>query len=334
MIDLADLHLDPAAIQRFGKSGTAYQRGNLLAAAAALPRRDPAAAADRIYHASVLLAVGRVDQAQRLLAGVPRNQPGRRALERMIAAVRWEAAAEWPLPALATASEALAESYYLQSRTDLEPTRLAALRATELAPHNGFAWTRVAELEFSAGHTKAAREAIEKGLALTPENARAHALQGFILSAENRIREAQVAFQHAVRLDGGFGNGWLGLGLTKIKLGHLLEGRADLQTAATVEPTSSIFHSYLGKAFSQEGLADKAALDLKLAAILDPADPTPLLYSALESQRQNRPNTAIGELEQSIQLNDNRRLYRSRFLLDQDRAVRGANLRHPDLTGK
>lgn len=326
VVDLADLHLNPAAIQRLGKSGAAYQRGNLLAAAAALPNRAAATTSDRTYQAAVLLAVGRVDQAHRLLAGVPRGQPGRRALERMIAAVRWQAAEEWPLPTLTTASEALAESYYLQSQTHLEPARLAALRATELAPHNGFAWTRVAELEFSTGHTKAARVAIEKGLALTPENARAHALRGFILSAENRIGEAQTAFQHAVRLDGGFGNGWLGLGLTKIKLGHLEDGRADLQTAATVEPTSSIFHSYLGKAFSQEGLADKAALDLKQAALLDPADPTPLLYSALENQRRNRTNTAIAELEQSIQLNDNRRLYRSRFLLDQDRAVRGANL--------
>ena len=31
-------------------------------------------------------------------------------------------------------------------------------------------------------------------------------------------------------------------------------------------------------------------------------------------------------LEESIRLNDNRRLYRSEFLLDEDRAVRGANL--------
>jgi tetratricopeptide (TPR) repeat protein len=326
VLDPADLHLNHANRPPLAKSLAAYQRGNLLAAVDQLPARAPDEVAGRLYHAGVLLAVGRVDEARQLLAGVPRKEPGRRALERMIAAVRMQPQEEWRTPALATASEAIAESYYLQSGAKLEPARLAALRATELAPRNGFAWTRVAELEFSAGRTKAARVAIEKGLALTPENARAHALQGFILSADNRIGEARTCFQNSVRLDGGFGNGWLGLGLTKIKQGELAAGRADLQTAATVEPTSSIFHSYLGKAFSQEGRRDEAAKDLKLAGLLDPVDPTPPLYSALENQQRNRTNTAIAELEKSIELNDNRRVYRSGFLLDQDRAVRGANL--------
>jgi Flp pilus assembly protein TadD len=195
-----------------------------------------------------------------------------------------------------------------------------------LSPNNGYAWTRLAELEFSTGHNKAARQAIEKGLTLTPENARSHALRGFILSGDNRIAEARASFQEAVRLDGSFGNGWLGLGLTKIKSGDLAGGRADLQTAATVEPTSSIFHSYLGKAFSQEGRKTEASKDLSLARMLDPHDPTPLLYSAIENQQNNRTNTAIADLEESIRLNDNRRIYRSEFLLDQDRAVRNANL--------
>ncbi len=77
---------------------------------------------------------------------------------------------------------------------------------------------------------------------------------------------------------------------------------------------------------SQDGRKLEAAKDLKLARILDPNDPTPLLYSAIENQQNNRTNLAIAELEESIRLNDNRRIYRSEFLLDQDRAVRSANL--------
>ena len=41
---------------------------------------------------------------------------------------------------------------------------------------------------------------------------------------------------------------------------------------------------------------------------------------------ENRINEAVDDLEHSAYLNDNRRLYRSKLLLDQDRAVRGANL--------
>ena len=321
--------LDPADL---GMSGTgsqslaAYRRGNLLGAVESLPAKPPREANGRLYSAGVLLAVGRMDESRQLLSGVPPDHPGRRALDRMIAAVLLQPRDEWRVDAIKTASEAMAESYYLQSLAKLEPARIAALRATGLAPDNGFAWTRLAELEFSAGHTEAARTAIEKGLAFTPENARAQALRGFILSSENRIDEARAAFENSVRLDGGFGNGWLGLGLTKIKKGDLEAGRADLQTAATVEPTSSVFHSYLAKAMSQDRRDEEAAKELKLARLLDPNDPTPLLYSALIHQEQYKPNLAIGELEESIALNDNRRLYRSALLLDQDRAVRGANL--------
>ena len=326
VLDPADLGLRQDEARAVTKSLAAYRAGDLLGALRQYPAEAPQAAGGRLYFAGILLAVGRVDEARQRLNGVARDHPGRRALDRMLAAVRLEPAAEWRIDSLQTASEAMAESYYLQSLAKLEPARLAALRATELAPSNGFAWTRLAELEFSAGHTKAARSAIDQGLALTPANARAHALRGFILSADNRIAAAAAAFENSVRLDGGFGNGWLGLGLTKIKQGKLAAGRADLQTAATVEPTSSIFHSYLGKAMSQDGRSAEAAKDLKLARILDPNDPTPLLYSAIENQQHNRTNTAIADLEESIRLNDNRRIYRSEFLLDQDRAVRSANL--------
>ncbi len=64
----------------------------------------------------------------------------------------------------------------------------------------------------------------------------------------------------------------------------------------------------------------------KLAEKLDPQDPTPWLYSALLNQENNRINDAIRDLEKSQALNDNRSVYRSQLLLDQDQAVRSANL--------
>src|SRR6185295_8152765 len=58
----------------------------------------------------------------------------------------------------------------------------------------------------------------------------------------------------------------------------------------------------------------------------DAGDPTPWLYSALILHQQLRYNEAATELEKSAELNDNRRVFRSRLLLDEDRAVRSANL--------
>src|SRR5205823_10086158 len=70
----------------------------------------------------------------------------------------------------------------------------------------------------------------------------------------------------------------------------------------------------------------RANKEIELARQLDPKDPTAWLYSALVKQQESRINEAVRELERSQQLNTNRQVYRSQLLLDQDRAVRGANL--------
>ncbi|MEK0449302.1 MAG: hypothetical protein RL088_1570 [Verrucomicrobiota bacterium] len=332
VLDPSELGMSAAEQRAVAASLAAYREGDLLGALEKYPNRAPGNTGGRLYKAGVLVAVGRVDEARVALRSVDVSNPGRRALERMIAAVNYSPSMDRnanepnPDPSGVSVSEEMAESYFLQSRGNLEGALAAARRAAAGAPQNGYAWTRVAELEFSFGRTAAARRALEKGLSLTPKNAQAHALHGFILSAENRIRAAQDAFEQAIRLDGALGNAWLGRGLVRIKSGRQEEGRADLQTAATVEPASAIFHSYLGKAFSAEGRKSDARKDLDLAKQIDPNDPTPWLYSAVQHQQENRYNAAIGDIEESLRLNDNRRIYRSQFLLDQDRAIRSSNL--------
>ena len=122
------------------------------------------------------------------------------------------------------------------------------------------------------------------------------------------------------------GDAWLGRGLCLIRQGKDEDGRRDLQVAAALEPNRAFFHSYLGKAFSNDGNEPKARLELERAKTLDPKDPTPWIYSAIENKQDSRINEAVRDLEKSMELNDNRRVYRSQFLLDQDRAVRSANL--------
>ncbi len=69
-----------------------------------------------------------------------------------------------------------------------------------------------------------------------------------------------------------------------------------------------------------------AAQQFAISKELDPNDPTPWLYDAIRLQSENRPVEALRNIEKSIELNDNRAVYRSRELLDQDRAARGASL--------
>lgn len=306
-------------------SVSAYNEGDLLAALAAYGHRTRSGSnADKVYHAGLLLAVGRVDKAKRLLNAASAGTPGRQALLTLIAAVTLRPRPDSSAPQ--TASDWIAESYYLQSQANLPGALEAAQHATEIDPEFGFAWTRVAELHFSFGRVPRAKAALEKGVQHAPRNPAAHALLGFLFSAENKINEAKGAFENAMAIDGALGNAWLGRGLCRIRQGNDEEGRRDLQVAAALEPNRSFFHSYLGKAFSNDGNEPKARLEFERAKKLDPKDPTPWIYSAIENKQDSRINEAVRDLERSQELNDNRRVYRSQFLLDQDKAVRSANL--------
>lgn len=304
---------------------SAYNEGDLLAALAASGHGSRSGSnADKVYHAGLLLAVGQVDKANRLLNAASRGTPGRQALLTLIAAVTLKPRPDSNAPQ--TASDWIAESYYLQSQANLPGALEAAKHATEIDPEFGFAWTRLAELHFSFGRVPQAKAALEKGVQLSPRNPAAHALLGFLFSAENKINQAKGAFENAMAIDGALGNAWLGRGLCLIRQGKNEDGRRDLQVAAALEPNRAFFHSYLGKAFSNDGNEPKARLELERAKTLDPKDPTPWIYSAIENKQDSRINEAVHDLEMSQELNDNRRVYRSQFLLDQDRAVRSANL--------
>jgi tetratricopeptide (TPR) repeat protein len=306
-------------------STAAYDEGDLLAALAAYGHQTRSGSnADKVYHAGLLLTVGQVDKARRLLNAASPGAPGRQALLTLIAAVILKPRPDSNPPQ--TASDWIAESYYLQSQANLPGALEAAKHATEIDPGFGFAWTRVAELHFSFGRVPQAKAALEKGVQLSPRNPAAHALLGFLFSAENKINQAKGAFENAMAIDGALGNAWLGRGLCLIRQGKDEEGRRDLQVAAALEPNRAFFHSYLGKAFSNVGNEPKARLEFERAKTLDPRDPTPWIYSAIENKQDSRINEAVRDLEKSQELNDNRRVYRSQFLLDQDRAVRSANL--------
>jgi tetratricopeptide (TPR) repeat protein len=181
-------------------------------------------------------------------------------------------------------------------------------------------------LEFGFGHNSAALAGLNKSLALAPLNPQAVALKGFLLSAENKIPAALKMFDEAIAIDGALGNAWLGRGLCRIHEGQAEAGREDLQVAAALEPNRSLLRSYLGKAYAATDDYPMASKELNLAIKLDPNDPTGWLYSALLKQQQNRINEAIGDLEASQDRNDNRSVFRSRLLLDEDLAVSSANL--------
>jgi tetratricopeptide (TPR) repeat protein len=287
------------------------------------------------YRAGVLLHVGRADEAgaaiERALAQAP--NAGEPLAQRAIIELAQNRTAD----ALADARRAvelspgsaparIALSYALQGGFDLERARTVLREAVERTPDDPLLWARLAELELSFGDLDAAEEAAERAVALAPDLARTQMVLGFAALTRIDTEEARASFERAIALDSANPLSRLGLGLARIRESDLEEGRREIEIAAGLDPTSSLIRSYLGKAYFEERRGPLAADQFQIAKQLDPNDPTPWFYDAIRKQSENRPVEGLRDLQTSIRLNDNRAVYRSRLLLDQDLATRSASL--------
>lgn len=320
-LDLADLTLAAAEEASLSTALAAYRDGDVNAALAALPAAVATdSAAVREFRLAVLLASGDVKTAETLLGALAPDSAMGRAFREVIAAVKFQDIAELPEPVSRTGW--LARSYYLQSRSDVPGARNAARRAGE----SGFAWTRVAELDLAFDDRRSAQLAVDRAIAAAPRYPAAHSVRGFLHLRQRDFAAALADFDQALALDGALGDAWLGRALTLGELGRTGEARQALQLAAAMEPQRAAFRSQLAKGWSESGDAVRAEKDFRLAKSLDGGDPTPWLYEGLHYAQFNRFNEAVRDLEQSVALNDRRSVFRARQLLDEDRAVRSANL--------
>ncbi|MGH8645709.1 MAG: tetratricopeptide repeat protein, partial [Gammaproteobacteria bacterium] len=287
------------------------------------------------YRASLMLAVGRVDEANadigRALKLNPNDSNGL-ALQAATAVVQNEkdkaltAAQKAVQAAPASATALIALSYAQQARFDLEGARASLEKAVQLEPANALAWARLAELHASFGDLDDALKAAEKAVALAPDLARTQTVLGYAYLMEVKTAWAKEAFEKARTLDQGDPLPRLGLGLAKIREGDLHEGRQEIDIAAGLDPNNSLVRSYLGKAYYEEKRTDLTDPQYAIAKELDPSDPTPFFYDAIQKQTTNRPVEALQDIQKAIELNDNRAVYRSKLLLDSDLAARSASL--------
>lgn len=327
---------DPAGIT-LQAALKAHRQGDLITALETLSQvpEEKRSAQYYLIRAQLLLTVGRVDEArpdiEQALAITPENSSAislqsiiavaQNNNEKALQLARQAANAD---PKSATAHIAL--SYAYQSKFDLKNALQNVKKATGLAPDNGLAWARLAELELSMGHHRRALRAAQKSVALNPNLARAQSVRGFAELMQLDIGDAKANFENAIRLDPAAPLPRLGLGLAKIRQGDLEEGVEDIQISASLDPDNSLIRSYLGKAYYEMKDDKWAEKELAIAKDLDPLDPTPWFYDAIRKQTTNRPVEALQAINQAIALNDNRAVYRSRLLLDDDLAARSASL--------
>lgn len=225
-----------------------------------------------------------------------------------------------------SSSAALAMSYVQQSLFRLEDALHWANEAKRIKPNNAFILTRIAELELGFGHIKKALNTINEAIKIAPEDPRALTVLGYTYLVQYMTKEAVNAFEKAIALDSTNALPRIGKGLGMIRENKLREGRREIELGAFLEPNISLYRSYLGKAYYEEKRDSTAAHEYDIAKKLDPMDPTPYLYDAFNKMANTRPIEALWDIEDSIKLNENRAIYRSRLLLDQDQAVRSSGL--------
>ena len=288
-----------------------------------------------VHRASLLLAVGRVEEAnediERALSLKP-NYSDAFALQSIIAVVQNDKDRALSVarkaveadPNSATAKIAL--SYAQQARFDLEGARASLQEAVKLDPNNALAWARLAELYSSFGDLDKSLEAAQKAVELDPSLSRTQTVLGFAYLTQVKTTESKDAFTKAIELDQANSLARLGLGLAKIRDGDLKGGGEDIQIAASLDPNNSLVRSYLGKVYFEEKRTDLDVREYAIAKELDPMDPTPWFYDAIAKQTTNRPVEALHDLQKARELNDNRAVYRSKLQLDSDLAARSASI--------
>ncbi len=282
-----------------------------------------------------LLSVGRTKDARHMIDRILIDDPYNSnaiALQSIIALVQNQKERALELAGQAVEYDALsvpawlALAYAQQASFDIDTAYASVKQATELDPDNALIWARLAELQMSRGQLKLALEAAQQAVALNPSLAKTQTVLGFAYLLQIDTHEAQSIFQHAITLDQADPMPRLGMGLALIREGRLEEGRIEIEIAASLDPGNSLIRSYLGKAYFEEKRFSRAETQFELAKTRDPFDPTPWFYDAIQKQTQNRPVEALQDIQKSIALNDNRAVYRSKFLLDQDQAARGSSL--------
>jgi tetratricopeptide (TPR) repeat protein/opacity protein-like surface antigen len=285
--------------------------------------------------ASQSLTVGRVDEAiadiERAQKLDPKNSDAL-SLQSIIAVTQNEKGKALDLGQKAVAADPksatarIALSYAQQAQFDLPGALRSLEEAVKMEPGNALAWARLAELRQSFGELDKSLDAAKKAAALSPDLSRTQTVLGFAYLTQVNTQEAMKAFGKAIGLDQADPLPRLGLGLAKIREGNLEEGRREIEIAMTLDPDNGLVRSYLGKAYYEEKRDDLAKGQYDMAKTLDPNDPTPYFYDAIRKQTANQPVEALRDLQKAIELNDNRAVYRSRLLLDQDLAARSASL--------
>ena len=287
-----------------------------------------------IQKASLKLSLGQLKESQKLLQQAIKQNPDNSHILAMQAIIQLVQnhkqqglrLAEQAVAANSkSASAKLALSYAQQAHFKVSAALATLQQAIIDEPDNALVWSRLAETYLMHGKLTKALAAAKKAEQLNPESGRTHTVLGFAYLARIAIPQAIASFNLAIEKDQAEPLARLGLGLALIRRGKLKEGRREIEYATALDPNNALIRSYLGKAYYEEKRNKLAAVQFEMAKALDPNDPTAFFYDAIRKQSENMPGEALQDIQKATLLNQQRAVYRSQLLLDQDQSVRNSS---------
>ena len=94
---------------------------------------------------------------------------------------------------------------------------------------------------------------MQQEIEIDPNNAGAEYVLGELARQESQWPEAIAHFTRAAKLDAGFGDAYLGLGVSLISAKQFSEAIAPLETAVKLEPRNPAAHYNLAMAYNRTG---------------------------------------------------------------------------------
>jgi Flp pilus assembly protein TadD len=133
-------------------------------------------------------------------------------------------------------------------KEQFEVATFTARRAVEDDPDNAFAWSVLAEAEARTENATAARDAIERALSLRPEDAKLHAMRGWILGKAKDLPRAVSAYRSAAKLEPGQPDHRVRAVRALIEAGSLDEAISEAEAAYQAHPDDAETRTVLAEA--------------------------------------------------------------------------------------
>lgn len=218
-------------------------------------------------------------------------------------------------------------SYIEQSQFDLKQAERSSKIATELSPKSAEAWLQRARIAMGFGNYGRARKFVDRAVSHSnSQDAEILAAAGFVYSALGKFNQASDFFQAALNIDETMALAHVGAALESTRNKTYSAALESISKAVAIEPANASLLVYYGKILYTVERKQQALEVLQRASELDPNDPSPIYIMAIIERDRHRDAKAIELLQRAETLNDNKGIYRSKQLLDTDRATNSADL--------